>query len=323
MKKNIVLFSGRDAYGIEKEYKKWIQTFREKYSEMNIEYISLDTIREWGNMIRQNILSGGIFAEKRLFVISGGNEKRDKTTNFVDFFEKIFDILPDDHFLLFHWLKERAWDLIPLIQKIWETRTFDSLFSIETWQNRFPSLDEYIIKTVITSYSEQDKLLEEWEKNSSLSYDIASTLNSLELLAISKKIEKEDIEYVLGMHGGWKVFDLIDAISAKNIQKSLEIFQKLIQTKDIFEVTATLITLLRNVLYIKYAIANNVDPTKLKIHPYVLKKTINSPISLQEIQKIHSEMVRINIAYKSGNWMKDIELWRILEIELGILWLKK
>ena len=68
-----------------------------------------------------------------------------------------------------------------------------------------------------------------------------------------------------------------------------------------FEVTATLITLLRNVLYIKYAIANGVDTTKFKIHPYVLKKTINSAISLEEIQKIHSEIVRINIAYKSGN----------------------
>ena len=72
MKKNIVLISGRDTYGVEQEVKKWITLFRERQSDINIDRISLETLRD-GGQIRQNMLSGGLFAEKRLFVISGGN----------------------------------------------------------------------------------------------------------------------------------------------------------------------------------------------------------------------------------------------------------
>ena len=107
MKKNIILLTGSDTYGIEQEVKKWIRVFSERHSDINIDHIQLNTIRENSSIIQQNMLSGGLFAEKRLFVISGGNEKRDKTTNFVEFFESIFDSLPDDHFLLFHSLSER------------------------------------------------------------------------------------------------------------------------------------------------------------------------------------------------------------------------
>jgi hypothetical protein len=34
-------------------------------------------------------------------------------------------------------------------------------------------------------------------------------------------------------------------------------------------------------------------------------------------------MIQTSIAYKSGKLTKDIELWIILKIELGIMWLKK
>lgn len=117
MKKNIVLISGRDTYRVEQEVKKWITLFRERQSDINIDRISLETLRD-GGQIRQNMLSGGLFAEKRLFVISGGNEKRDKTTDFVAFFTDVFESLPDDHILLFHSLRERAEALAPMIAKI-------------------------------------------------------------------------------------------------------------------------------------------------------------------------------------------------------------
>jgi hypothetical protein len=55
----------------------------------------------------------------------------------------------------------------------------------------------------------------------------------------------------------------------------------------------------------------------------VLKKNLASKISYRDIYKLYTHMVRASIAYKSGKWMKDVELWRILEIELGIIWLKK
>ena len=106
-KKNIILLTGSDTYGIEQEVKKWVRLFGERHSDINIDHIYLNSLKDNKAMIAQNMLSGGLFAEKRLFIISGGNDKRDKTTDFVEFFGPVLESLPEDHFLLFHSLRER------------------------------------------------------------------------------------------------------------------------------------------------------------------------------------------------------------------------
>ena len=58
MKKNIILLTGSDTYGIEKEVQKWNRVFIERHSEMNIERVHLDTLKADASSIRQNMLSG-------------------------------------------------------------------------------------------------------------------------------------------------------------------------------------------------------------------------------------------------------------------------
>jgi hypothetical protein len=58
MKKNIILLSGGDTYSIEQEVIRWIKVFSEKYSEMNIERINLNQIKENAGSIKQKLLSG-------------------------------------------------------------------------------------------------------------------------------------------------------------------------------------------------------------------------------------------------------------------------
>jgi DNA polymerase III delta subunit len=321
-KKNIVLISGRDSYGVEQEVKKWITLFRERQSDINIDRISLETLRD-GGQIRQHMLSGGLFADKRLFVISGGNEKRDKTTDFVAFFTDVFESLPDDHILLFHSLRERAETLIPLITKVWDVRKHNDLYSKTLWQNRYSELDDRTIAKVVSTYEQIDGILEDWEKNASMSHVIAGTLESLELIAQDRSITDDDIEAVIGTEWGGRSFDLIDAIVALDTQKALRIFEKIASTKSMFEFVPSFIGLLRSALYIKYLEQQGISPTGTKIHPFVVKKTLDSRISFAQIRKLYQHMVTMSIAYKSGKWMKDIELWRIFEIELGIMWLKK
>jgi DNA polymerase III delta subunit len=322
MKKNIVLISGRDTYGVEQEVRKWVTLFRERQSDINIDRISLETLRD-GGQIRQNMLSGGLFAEKRLFVISGGNEKRDKTTDFVAFFTDVFESLPDDHILLFHSLRERAEALAPMIAKIWDVRKHNDLYSKTLWKSRYKELDDRTIAKVISAYEQIDAVLEDWEKNTSMSHVIAGTLEALELIALDRATTDEDIEAMIGTEWGGRTFDLIDAIGALDTKKALQIFGKIASTKSMFEFVPSFIWLLRSTLYIKYLAHHHIPTTSIKIHPFVLKKTLASRISLEQITKLYRHMVIMSIAYKSGKWMKDVELWRIFEIELGIIWLKK
>lgn len=322
MKKNIILLTGTDTYGIEQEVRRWTRAFAERQSEINIEHIKLDSIKEHGRTIEQNILSGGLFTEKRLFIISGGNEKRDKTTDFVAFFEPILATLPDDHFLLFHSLKERWLELEKSLIKIWDTKRFWNIFSFETWKDRYPGVDRWVIKKVLSEYEMMDNILEDWERTISKSHLIAGTLESLEILSLSGTISSDDIDAVIWTQWWAKTFDLIDAVTNLDTQKSLKIFEKIAGTKSMFEFLPSYIWLLRSILYIKYLEYHKSPLTNIKVHPYVLKKTLASKISYQKILSLYTSMVRVDTAYKSGKWMKDIELWRILEIELGLIGLK-
>lgn len=323
MKKNIILLTGSDTYSIEKEVAKWTRTFSERHSDINIERVYLDSLKSDASSIRQNMLSGWLFVEKRLFVISGGNEKRDKTTDFVAFFTWLFSELPDDHFLLFYNLRERATEIIPLLRKIGDTKEFSWIYKSELWEKHFPQLETKIIQKVLREYGLIESVLEEWEKNTSMSHMIAGTLESLELLALSKSITDEDIMIAIGDSGSGKNFDLIDAITSLDTHKALEIFTKIKDNKNMYQFLSSFIWLLRSVIYAKYAAHHSIPTTRLKIHPYVLHKSINARISLVQITKLYHRMIATNIAYKSGKWMKDAELWHILEIELGIIWLKK
>lgn len=323
MKKNIILLTGSDTYGIEQEVKKWIRVFSERHSDINIDRIALNSIKENASTIQQNMLSGGLFAEKRLFVISGGNEKRDKTTNFVEFFEPIFDSLPDDHFLLFHSLSERWADLEKILVKIGDVKQFGNIYSATLWEGRYPNLDTRVIKKVLSEYEMMDGVLEDWEKNTSQSHMIAGTLESLELLSLSWKPSQEDIDFAIGTEWWGKIFDLIDAVNNLDTKKALTLFERIAWTKTMFEFLPSYIGLLRSVLYVKYMDYHKLPTTGIKVHPYVLSKTLRSKISYVQISKLYTSMVRTSIAYKSGKWMKDVELWRIFEIELGIIWLKK
>lgn len=323
MKKNIILLTGNDAYGIEQEVRRWVHVFSEKYNDLNIEHISLNSLKENAQNIRQNILSLWLFAEKRLFIISWGNEKRDKTTDFSWFFSQIFSEIPDDHFILFHWLKERAIELMPIIGKIWDVKKFDWIYNISLWKSRFEKLDTKIIEYVVREYEMMESILEEWEKNTSLSHKIAWTLENLDILALTEEIRSEHIDELIWSQWGAKIFDLIDAVSNNELAKALSIFKKISESKNAYEILSSYISLLRNILYIKYLASKNLSTAWIKIHPYVLKKTLVSKISYSQISILYGQMVKASISYKSGKWMKDNELWIILEIELGIMWLKK
>ena len=67
-----------------------------------------------------------------------------------------------------------------------------------------------------------------------------------------------------------------------------------------FEFVPSFLSLLRSTLYIKYLAHHHLPTTGVKVHPFVLKKTLASRISLGQITKLYHHMVDMSIAYKSG-----------------------
>jgi DNA polymerase III delta subunit len=120
----------------------------------------------------------------------------------------------------------------------------------------------------------------------------------------SSLISEETIREVIHADGGGKIFDLIDTINVGNVQKSIEIFRKILETTKIRELLPSLIGLMRNSLYIKYIYHLGTRESDIaqviKVHPFVLKKTLQSSLSFEKTSEFYKKLVYISKAYKSG-----------------------
>lgn len=321
--KNIIFIHGDDSYGVEKELQRWIAVFEKKYGTINIDRYDLN---ELPTHMRDTLLSGGLFAQKRLFIFRGWRDKKSKKSGIEALLENIKDTIPDDHFLLFHNVSPKETALLAWLWKHTDTRVINTLWNTHAWQERFAINPSYI-KSTIHLYKQQESLRDKGDVNVFLWHNIANTLAMLEALSMHQDITDADIHQLVQWYGGDTLFSLTDAITAMNIKKALVILNRIksIHKTDMW--IPSLIWLIRNTVYIKSFqslwltekdIANHI-----KLHPYVLSKWYRAPISYEKIKDFYQKIIQTNISYKRGKWMKDSELWKILSIELALLNLKK
>lgn len=335
-RKNIILISGIDTYGVRQEKNRWKKVFRDKYGTENMEEVRIEEVKDWSR-IEQDIQSMWLFAEKRLWCFSGGYAKvkkeewetstRKKKWDGIE--EKIIALCEsagEDHFFIFSSLlfDEKKWTLIPWLEKNGDVRKYDTIWSADTWNRRFSELEEKTISKVLAAYKEAESTKE--ETSTTISDAIGSSLEKLSLLE-KTSVTQDDIEESLDRSYSGKLFDLSDSILSRNIEKSRSLLHRILESMTPYELLPVLIWLLRWALYAKYLEKKwktekeigNIIP----IHPYVLSKTLRAPVQYEEISKIYDELVATNIAYKSGRAMRDPELWRIFGIERAIFGLKK
>ena len=79
-KPNIIYLSGEDSYGIDIEKRRLKEAFLLKYGDTNIDVVRIEEVHDWRGL-EQDMLTTGLFVEKRLFLISGGwqTKKTDET----------------------------------------------------------------------------------------------------------------------------------------------------------------------------------------------------------------------------------------------------
>ncbi len=323
MYKNIIYIQGNDSYWVEWEIARWISVFTEKYGIINVERYRLEDKNTFP-LIRDTLFTTGLFAEKRLFIFSGGNETKSKKWGFEEILETYGKDIPESHFCLFHNISSKEDGVKNWLIKHADVRTMDEVWKKEVWKKRFQNIDDTLIEQVLNTYKKWELLKETWMENSNISHMIAWSLYMLRALE-EEWIDKKDAlrETLENIPTWWRIFDLVDAITETNVKKSLKIWRAIIENTKATEILPSLIGLMRNGMYIKYCDAKNISGNLWKIHPFVVKKTRWSPISWETLSQFYKKLIDINIAYKSGNGLKDPELWRIFQIELALLGLKK
>lgn len=336
-KKNIIFISGIDTYWVRTEKSRWKEVFRTRQWWENIEEIRIEDVKDW-RRIEQDMQSIGLFSTKRLWCFSwwfskkkredeDGWEKKRKWDGIEENILKLIAHLEDDHFVIFSNLLFDAerWTLIPWLNSHADVRTFWDVWTSDIWERRFPEVESNIITRVLRSYREAEDTKE--ILSNTFSDAIGGSLEKLSMIRSSRTIRESDIEESLDQTYSGKIFDLTDAILAKDIRKVRLLFSHILESTTPYELLPVLIGSLRGALFVKYLQSRGKDEqdiaSLLKIHPYVLTKSMRARITYRELAQFSQKLIDANIAYKSGRWMRDPELWRIFAIELAIIGLQK
>ncbi|GAB0174991.1 MAG: DNA polymerase III subunit delta [Candidatus Altimarinota bacterium] len=333
IRKNIISISGRDRVGVRNELKRFMDAFKERQSDANIEIIRFEENINFHNL-EQMILSVGLFAEKRLFILKGsffektekkGKEKKEENRS--DSLIKILEQIDDETFIIIvfegdigggfeKWTKENA-----------DMRVFDSIFSAQIWEKRYPQLSLEILKKVLDTYERIYALYDEDKKPRSIATLIEESLEKLSLLSQTTRIGEEDISLSILIESSGRIFDLTDAILSGNVKKSLQLFHTLEGESTMYQFLPSFIGLLRGSVYVKYMKYHGYSEPEiiqsLKLHPFVVKKAFQSSVNWESLRDFYDKIVSINIAYRSGKGLHDPELGRIFGIERAIMSLKK
>lgn len=335
-KKNIISISGRDRVWVRNELNRFINAFRERQSDANIEIIHIEETMDL-RLLEQMVLSVWLFAEKRLFILKGSfvskNErktkepKEKKEDNRAERIIHMLEQIDEETFILFVLEWEIPWWLESWLGQYADVRTFDQVFSREAWWKRYSSLLEDDIDQVLKSYEQIYALYEADKKPKNISYLIDESFEKLSLLKESHPLTDEHLKASILLESSGKIFDFIDAILAANRKKSLELFHILESETTMYNFLPGFIWLLRWSVYVRYLKKKGLGESEIqnimKIHPYVLKKAHSSAISWESLRDFYDKIISINIAYRSGRWLHDPELWRIFWIERAIMSLKK
>ena len=312
---NIIFIHGNNSYLIERERRGFLEIFAKKYGAENIQHCSLDDTDAYGTY-RNELQMMGLFQEKRLFLFSGGREKKSDAPGFEMILEEIAASISPDDFLIFSHINAGEPALITWLEKHASTRHMVLTWNVSDWE-RFTSLSSPSISRVLAYYAQAERQRDKGDVNPFLGHAIAHTLQSLGLFESSgKTITPTIIEQFSYAYEGAKIFDLIDTILRGKITDSIALLRTITQDMNTGEVQrfyASFVGILRQSLYIITLRdlgkkESEIAPLLGKIHPYVVGKNYNSPIKSATLSRFFSQVVHSSIAYKRGAGMKKTEL---------------
>ncbi|MDD5750257.1 MAG: DNA polymerase III subunit delta [Candidatus Pacebacteria bacterium] len=133
--------------------------------------------------------------------------------------------------------------------------------------------------------------------------------NELQKLAShSKNIREEGVRLLVKPKIETEIFQTIDALAQRDKVMALRLLQKHLDKGDSpFYVFSMFVYQFRNLLAVKAAEGNPERLRKLKLHPFVLKKTSSqaSRFSLAELKKNYQKIFNLDLAMKTGKIIAD------------------
>jgi len=235
--------------------------------------------------ITQVLLTPSLFQEKKLHIIENAflrkeweEEALEQDDHIIVFFEQG---TPDKRTTLYKYLSRKA-----LVQ---EFALLEGTKLTQWIQREFSSYGVSAPQDVV------DKLALEvgndlWQLSSEIQKLVAFGQGA---------VEKHDVSLLVKQNLQTNIFATIDAIAAKNKKKALDlIFEHSEKNDSPFYILSMLAYQFRNLLAVKDA----KDPRQLKLHPYVLQKSLRAAqlFSREELERVYKKLFQIDVQTKTG-----------------------
>lgn len=119
------------------------------------------------------------------------------------------------------------------------------------------------------------------------------------------EITAADIQNLVKAKIDMNIFDLVDALGAKNHQRAIELLYRELKTsRDPYYILTMVIYQFRNILTVKDLQKRNHSEfeisRKAKLHPFVAKKALKSPFEISEATKIYGQLLAIDTGFKTS-----------------------
>ena len=288
----IQLFCGEDTFESYTQVKKYLRKLEEE-KNAPITSLNVDEMKSVDEILVE-IEGVGLFSEEKIVFAKRLLKNKKITEYFTDNLDKL------NQYEIVIWQDEKPdgrSKLVKDLKKIGQLKNFEQPkdWQLENWVDS-------IAKSLNVNLSKEQTgiLVQRSELNKWIIYSELKKLGFYQKSKNQKVLSNAEFEDILGIDASGDIWKLTDYFGEKKFEEALLETKKLLQVEDNVQyIIAMLARELDLLASVKDAEINNLDLKNLKLHPFVLQKT------LKKVKNFTKEEI--------SNWMR-----KILDIDLKI-----
>jgi DNA polymerase III subunit delta len=321
----LIFLYGKDTFRSRQRLKQMKKKFQADRDPQGLNTLEIDCTKTDPAEITNIMLSAPFLAEKRMVILQNFLTSKHKKLQ-ENILQRIEEkTLPEDTIYIFFESTDTFRNKL--------NKSIFSRLSTEKFSQKFDllsgsQLQAYIAEEIQKKNMDiEQKALIHFSQNAPV--DMWKTSQIIEQVintAQGDSIKLEDVEYFLPKKIDDNIFNLIDFIAQKKHKHVFSMIRKQTETNDAHYVFAMILRQMKILLNLKDAetrgenIRNPLLAKKMKLHPYVIKKSIPllQSYSLNQLKNIHLQLLEIDKAIKLGT-KADV----LVDILVGKLALQK
>ncbi len=296
----IKVFSGTNTY------ESFLAALKEakKISDSSIKYINGDEISSVGDIL--NLTEGiGLFQEKNTYFIKRLFYKASIEEEFIEQFE----VLDKNDIVI--WLDQNL-DGKKKIAKFLKAEKRITIF-----EKQKPWQVEKWIETFLKNFSfnlNKEQIIFLLQISDSDKWIIRSELQKIEIFCKKNSLSKlsdEQFNELLGTEYSGNIWDFLDFFGNKKYKDAKEELEKLLRNSDLSQYIISMLNReLQLILDVQYIKKTNGDFKSLKLHPFVLQKTLRKAESFSsyETERLINSLLELDLSIKKGEIKSSLGL---------------